>query len=135
MSELMAAAAGLDTVYPVGSIYMSVVDTNPADLFGGTWKQIQERFLLGCGDTHEAGTVGGEFEHTLVLNELPTRVLADYGKKNEWGCSFVSSTTYTAQIIYNGSGGHGGEPHNVTPPIWRSTSGSGRRNSCRKGVA
>lgn len=33
--------------YPIGSIYMSVNSTNPGELFGGTWEQIQGRFLLG----------------------------------------------------------------------------------------
>lgn len=35
--------------YPVGSIYMSVNSTNPDELFGGTWEQIQGRFLLEQG--------------------------------------------------------------------------------------
>ena len=49
----------LDTIYPVGSIYMSVNSTNPTSLFGGTWSQIQGRFLLACNSTYENGTTGG----------------------------------------------------------------------------
>ena len=46
----------LDRVYPVGSIYMSVSNTNPADLFGGTWEELTGRFLLGWSSGHAAGT-------------------------------------------------------------------------------
>ena len=30
-----------NNVYPVGSIYMSVNSTNPAELFGGAWVRIE----------------------------------------------------------------------------------------------
>ena len=46
-------------MYPVGSIYMSVNSTSPATLFGGTWVQIKDRFLLACGDTYSNGATGG----------------------------------------------------------------------------
>lgn len=59
------------TPYPVGAIYMSVFDTSPADLFGGTWERLKDRFLLAAGDTYEALTMGGEAEHTLTVNEMP----------------------------------------------------------------
>lgn len=49
----------LDSTYPVGSIYMSVNSTNPSQLFGGTWQQIKNVFLLGAGDTYTAGSTGG----------------------------------------------------------------------------
>ncbi len=32
----------INTIYPVGSIYMSVNNTDPSSLFGGTWEQIND---------------------------------------------------------------------------------------------
>lgn len=39
----------LEYLYPIGSIFMSVNDTSPAVLFGGTWEKIEGRFLAGAG--------------------------------------------------------------------------------------
>ena len=62
-------------VYPVGSIYMSVAGTNPGILFGGTWEQLQDRFLLGAGSTYSNGATGGSKDavavshnHTITQN-------------------------------------------------------------------
>ena len=39
--------------YPVGSIYLSVIDTNPSTWFGGTWEKIAKgRTLVGV-DTND----------------------------------------------------------------------------------
>lgn len=39
--------------YPIGSIFLSVVDTNPSTWFGGTWEQIAKgRTLVGV-DTND----------------------------------------------------------------------------------
>lgn len=64
------AAALLNYVYPVGSLYMSAEATSPASLFGGTWEQIKDRFILAAGDTYAAGSTGGEATHTLTVNEI-----------------------------------------------------------------
>lgn len=68
----------LKKVYPVGSIYMSTVSTNPATLFGfGTWEAMPAgRVLLAqgkssWGTTYNAGSTGGEATHTLTVGELP----------------------------------------------------------------
>ena len=58
-------------VYPIGSIYVSVNSTNPGTIFGGTWEQIEDKFLLASGTTYTAGTTGGEATHTLIESELP----------------------------------------------------------------
>lgn len=62
--------------YPVGSIYMSAVATDPSTLLGGgTWKRIaQGRTLIGEGTSDKAfsaGTTGGESSHTLSTSEMP----------------------------------------------------------------
>lgn len=72
----------LDTmkkIYPVGSIYISTVSTNPATLFGfGTWEAMPAgRVLLAqgksdWGTTYEAGSSGGEATHQLTVGELPS---------------------------------------------------------------
>ena len=59
-------------IYPVGAIYMSTNNVNPRVLFGGTWEQIKDRFLLSAGDSYKVGATGGEATHTLSTAEIPT---------------------------------------------------------------
>jgi len=59
-----------DLIYPVGSIYMSVNDVNPATLFGGTWESLKNKFLLGAGDLYEGMSVGGNIEHDHQAGSL-----------------------------------------------------------------
>lgn len=55
----------LNVIYPIGSIYMSVNNTNPGSLFGGTWEKIKGRFLLAADDeTFTLGQTGGSQNNT-----------------------------------------------------------------------
>lgn len=58
--------------YPIGSIYISASSVNPSTFFGGTWTQIKDCFLLCAGTKYNAGTTGGEAEHQLTTNEMPS---------------------------------------------------------------
>ena len=72
----MILTTALD-VYPVGSIYMSLDAKSPADLFGGAWERLKDRFLLGAGDTYTAGSVGGSATHTIrETKHLPGGAMA-----------------------------------------------------------
>ena len=63
----------INTIYPVGSIYMSANATNPSTLFPGTtWTELQGRFLLGHSSTYDLGDTGGEATHTLTSSEMPS---------------------------------------------------------------
>ena len=54
----------LDYFMPVGYIYTSSNPTSPAELFGGTWMRITDRFLLAASDTYTAGSTGGATTNT-----------------------------------------------------------------------
>ena len=141
----------VDAIYPVGSIYMSVNSANPGTLFGGTWEQIQDTFLLAAGQTYAAGATGGEAEHTLTQNEMPSHVhpplnsgdwgIAEYrnviGESGVWKFDLTNTggglllgaydngNTYLALQSSTGSTG-GGAAHNNMPPylavyVWKRT--------------
>lgn len=58
-------------LYPIGAIYLSVDSTDPGKLFGGTWEQIEGKFLLGVSSNHEVLSEGGSETHILTKDELP----------------------------------------------------------------
>lgn len=124
----------LDNVYPVGSIYMSVNSTNPTNLFGGTWEQIQGKFLFGMNSSYPAGSTGGEITHKLTIDEMPEHghtiyypnAGGPYGNANI-GYPEDSGTnmTWCAEMCKTASTG-GGAAHNNMPPylsvyIWKRT--------------
>lgn len=53
-----------DAIYPVGSYYFSDYPTSPAELFGGTWEPITDKFILAAGSVYAAGTSGGNATHS-----------------------------------------------------------------------
>lgn len=64
----------IDKIYPIGSIYIAVNETNPTTLFGGTWVQITDKFLLASG-TKAVGVTGGVEEITLRRSDLPRETI------------------------------------------------------------
>lgn len=116
-------------IYPIGSIYLSAISTNPQILFGfGEWEQIKDCFLLSAGDIYSGGSAGGEAEHILTVNEMPKhthRFKTDINSPDynvtwpEWteyttGWAQESNETESpaSQVTYNG----GDQPHNNMPP-------------------
>lgn len=125
----------LDKLYPVGCIYQSAKATSPAELFGGTWEQIKDQFILAAGDTYAAGSTGGEATHKLTDAEMPRHAhnIAK-GAKNTDGTgtkfeiysayqsesSIAEGYYWTATTLFAGNS----KPHNNMPPyvamyIWK----------------
>ena len=59
--------------HPVGSLYWTSKNENPAVTFGGgTWKQITDKFVLAAGSTYKAEATGGAPTVTLTVANLPS---------------------------------------------------------------
>lgn len=76
-SGFITAADIGNALYPVGSIYMSVNNTNPSTFFGGTWVSWGAGRVAVGVDTNDTdfATVektGGEKTHTLTVSEMPS---------------------------------------------------------------
>ena len=97
-----------DAVYPVGAIYLSTNATSPSILFGGSWSQIQDQFLLTAGTTYTAGGTGGSA--VISANNLPdhSHTCADEGSHShqEYICMAPRNGSY-AFWNFNGEGGSG----------------------------
>lgn len=117
--------------YPVGAIYLSVTNVNPATLFGGTWEAIGGRFLLGANSAYAAGSTGGESAHKLTTSEMPrhNHTLDNYNTSAGNTTAYMTVQAQ-AKVGYNGNvqtlytGGDGS--HNNMPPylavyMWKRT--------------
>lgn len=116
--------------YPVGSIYMSVNSTSPASLFGGTWEQLKDRFLLGAGDTYSNGSTGGSATHTLTIDEMPSHthsqsMAAAVGAWGQTGSDlrgvWTEWTKYQDTLSAGGSKAHNNMPPYLVVYIWKRT--------------
>ena len=113
----------IDTIYPVGSIYITLNQTSPSKLFPGTyWKQIKNRFLLSASSTYSALSVGGEATHTLTENEIPEHQHSIWypnaGGEQSAAIGYPeagSKNTWYAEASKTSSAG-GGQAHNNMPP-------------------
>lgn len=114
--------------YPVNSIYISYSHTSPAELFGGTWARIEDRFLWGCKSTESIGATGGESSHTLAVDEMPSHShpfisTNEYSSTSGgWNAPAWGPGSKNTAAITGFTGG--GAAHNNMPPyiqvsIWR----------------
>lgn len=131
--------------YPVGSIYITVSDTSPAQMFGGTWvAYAQGRVLVGLNsndtDFNQTGKTGGTKTVALTEAQIPKHshpirwYQGQYISLSGSGSGESSSgyrTGYTSGTVYHnatmadlqeqGGGAHQNMQPYITVRIWRRT--------------
>lgn len=150
LKDYIKSIAG--SMYPVGSIYMSVSPTNPSAYFGGTWAAWGTgRVPVGvdASDTHFSTVekTGGASTVTLSSGQMPAHthakgtLAADSGgahkhklslTKTTWGASsgnkvVVDSTDYTAMDNKNTASG-GAHEHTISGATASAGGGNAHSN-------
>lgn len=93
-----------DLIYPVGSIYMSVNNTNPKFLFGGEWSALTDRFLIGAGSSYAVNATGGS--------------------------TALAAHTHSIPALSGTAASNGGHAHTFyLPPNWSFKIGTGTKNT------
>ena len=126
----------LETIYPVGSIYINAgVATNPGTLLGfGTWSAFGTgRTIVGVDssdtDFDAVRETGGAKTHTLTIAELPSHThqttLRGNGEDENLDLPSASDNSDPSRTMTSGATGGGGAHNNLQPYItaymWRRT--------------
>lgn len=103
LEERVAQLEGnLQKFYPVGSVYMTFGNENPADLYGGTWEKVEDTFLMCSGSVYPVGTTGGNNEVLLGEENIPSLdISGNTSVKN--GIATSSNGSYNGTITSQGT--------------------------------
>ena len=131
----------LNSIYPIGAIYMSTSSANPGTLFGGTWTEWGNgRVPVGIntsdGDFNSVEKTGGEKtvnlyhshtvnshnhtteNHTLTVNEMPSHthgLSVNVGMRQVYGVgSAWGYASATNELYVKSAGGGGAHNHGST---------------------
>ena len=147
-TKKMKLSTLLNLVFPICSTYVTQTNTNPSTILGfGTWERVKGKVLVGLDeddtDFNTIGKIGGEKEHTLTVDEMPSHLhgeqtISEYGytyplvsdngegdSKNGLSPSISSSEVTKKQVLTDSAGGD--QPHNNLQPyqvvgyMWKRT--------------
>lgn len=100
----------LESIYPIGTVYISVNSTSPAQLFGGGWQMLPAGYALwtsssGGGETIDAGLPNITGSKFLAWNDASGGgVLMNAENSNSYGALF--SSRRTGKAFYTAGSSH-----------------------------
>lgn len=90
-----AVAEAKLNAHPIGSYYWSSENTDPSELFGGTWEQVKDKFVLAVGDTYTTvGAIGGNSSHDLNISNIYVQANPTGGGINYQNAAKAFTTNY-----------------------------------------
>ena len=120
-------------IFPVGSIFTTVTNTNPSTFLGGTWQSFGAGRVLVGVDTSQTEfnnplKTGGEKTHVLTINEMPIHnhnIHVGWGDTG-LGAGYARVDANNPENRWGVDNSGGGQAHNnlqpyITDYFWRRT--------------
>lgn len=118
---------------PIGSIYLSVNNTNPSNYFGGTWEALpQDYYLMTAPITQTNIGKGGSWytnETVLTIDQIPAHnhnMQKRYAKQVDWNMGYPDAIHYSGDwyntygVVSTATvGGGKGHNHKYQPPYYQ----------------
>lgn len=119
--------------FPIG--FGGFFKDNPNTIYSGTtWEQKKDVFVLAAGDTYGAGSTGGEAQHSLNIDEMPSHRHSSSSNMAGYASSTTGNDTYVTWVNTGTAFGNepdtgddgavrtswvgGSRPHNNMPPYF-----------------
>ena len=119
--------------FPIG--YGGFFQTDPNSIYADTtWEQKKDVFILASGNTYGAGSTGGEAQHTLTVDEMPSHRHSSNSFADGYPTSTANSSNYCTWVNYGIHDSNspdtaesgpirtsqvgGSKPHNNMPPYY-----------------
>lgn len=114
--------SAINRIFPVGSVFITTVNTNPGTFIGGTWASLGAgRTLVGVDtsdtDFNTPKKTGGEKEHTLTTSEIP-----EHNHAHAHNVGYSSTSPLTDSRIYSG---HVDDPEGTDHYVLTAANGQG----------
>lgn len=105
-------AEAILAAHPVGSLYWTSSNENPAITFGGgTWTQIKDKFVWAKGDSDTVNATGGAKTVTLEVDNLPSHNHSFTGGSHTHSFTPSGTISVTTNPTFTGSS----HSHTYTP--------------------
>ena len=118
---------------PIGSIYLSVNNTNPSNYFGGTWEALPQDYYLMTAPIKQTNIGrGGSWytnETVLTIDQIPAHnhnMQKRYAKQVDWNMDYPDAIHYSGDwyntygVVSTATvGGGKGHNHKYQPPYYQ----------------
>ena len=124
--------------WPIGSIYISVVNTNPSTYFGGTWEALPQYYYLMTAPITQTNICKGGSWYTentvLTINQIPPHqhTISNNGNTNlpitinavsnagtGYSIQYKYGSAHNPKILADYTGGGKGHNHKYQPPYYQ----------------